>query len=147
SPGRDFTVYYNDFDTVYFRLHNRLYTLHKDINEPKARLAEEVYKQHDGTKVCIISRKVRSYTFSWCLENVSFPPNQFKAYCDASSVGEDTSVRYTNVCPPELMSASCLYGLQYLGHNLRRWYPEEELKTNPLAQKACIEQLHGAWNK
>jgi len=147
ASGKDFTVYYNPFGKVYLSLHNRLFTLHRAITEPKARLAEEVYKQKDDSHVCVISMKIRTSTISFCLENVSFPKEKFQAYCEASTPEDYGTLHYTYTCPSKLREASCLYGLQQLGHNLRRWYPKEELKTNPLAKKACIEQLHGAWNK
>ena len=145
--GRDFTVYFEHFSKAYFYRNGRLFTLHKAVAKPEARLAEEVYTQKNNVQVCVISMQIASQHFSWCLENVSFPAQRFEAYCKASTPEENGRLYYAKMCPSELKSASCLYGKAQLGHNLRRWYSKEEIETNPLAQKACEEQLHGSWNK
>jgi len=145
--GRDFTVYFEHFSKAYFYRNGRLFTLYKAVAKPEARLAEEVYEQKNNVQVCVISMKIASRRISWCLENVSFPKQKFQVYCEASKPEKNGKLHYDYTCPTELKYASCLYGLQELGHNLRRWYSKEEIKTNPLAQKACKEQLRGQWNK
>ena len=146
--GRDFIVYFHALSAeAYLYLHGRLFTLKKAAVHPNARLANEVYKQEEHVQACELSMKVASKRIAWCLENVSFPTEKFKAYCEASKPKHNGYIEYKLMCPPEIKAASCLYGKEQLGHNLRRWYSKEEIETNPLAQKACEEQLHGSWNK
>jgi hypothetical protein len=140
-------VYFDAYLKAYIHRNGRAYVLNKAIVTPKARVAEEVYKQEHHTEVCVLSIKMPAVTASWCLENVSFPKQKFKAYCVASKAEEYGELYYARTCPAKLKSASCLYGLQELGHNLRRWYSKEELKSNHLAQKACETQLRGTWHK
>ena len=144
---RHFTVYLDLFFRVYIRRNGRTYVLNKAIIEPKARVAKEVYKQDNHVEVCVLTMKVAHTSFSWCLENMTFPKEKFRAYCEASKPEENGDLRYDKMCPLELKSSSCVYGLKQLGHNLRRWYSKEELETNPRAQKACETQLRGVWGK
>ena len=143
----NFTVYFNHYFKIYIQKGKRLQVFKKAITEPKARVAKEVYKQENNIEVCILSMKMPRKTFSWCLENVSFPKQKFRAYCEASKPEERGGLHYAYSCPAELKSSSCLYGLQELGHNLRRWYTKEEVKLNPKAKQACEKQLRGTWNK
>jgi len=142
-----FTVYFDAYLKAYIHRNGRAYVLNKAIVTPKARVAKEVYKQKNNVQVCVLTMKLGHISASWCLENVSFPKQKFQAYCEATKPEEHGELYYTNMCPSKLKSASCLYGLQELGHNLRRWYSKEELKSNHLAQKACETQLRGTWNK
>ena len=146
KTASNFTVYFNDYFKIYLQKGKRLQVFKKAVAKAKARVAKDVYKQENHTEVCVLSIKMPASTFSWCLENVSFPKQKFKAYCEASKPDEYGKLYYTRTCPAQLKSASCLYGLQELGHNLRRWYSKDELKSNPKARKACEEQLRGAWN-
>jgi len=144
SPSR-FTVYFDNYFKIYLQKGKRLQVFGKAVSEPKARVAKEVYKQENNVEVCVLSLKLGASTFSWCLENVSFPKSKFRAYCEAAKPEENGAVSYTRSCPTELMSSSCLYGLQELGHNIRQWYSKESLQSNPYAKKGCEELLRGTW--
>ena len=142
----NFTVYFDPYLKAYIQRGNNTQVFHKAIVEPKARVAKEVYKQENNTQVCVITMKMPLFSASFCLENVSFPKEKFRAYCEASKPEKYGELYYAPTCPSALMSSSCLYGLQELGHDLRRWYTKEELRSNPHAQKACETQLRGLWS-
>jgi hypothetical protein len=146
TPSR-FTVYFDAYLKAYIHRNGRAYVLNKAIVTPKARVAEEVYKQENHVEVCVLTMKVGHISASWCLENMTFPKGKFRAYCEASKPEENGKLYYTKMCPSSLRSSACVYGLYELGHNLRRWYSKAELRGNPNARKACENQLRGKWAK
>lgn len=140
-----FTVYFDEYLKAYIQRRKRTQVFHKTATQPKARLAEEVYKQEQNSQACVLSMKVGHVSASFCLENVSFPKQKFEAYCEASKPKKDGDLYYVPQCPSELKHRSCVYGLKELGHDLRRWYSKDELKSSPLAKEGCVTILNGRW--
>jgi len=145
TPSK-FIVYFDHYAKAYIQRGKRTQVFSKAIVEPKARLAEEVYKQEDDTQACVLTMTVGHISASWCLENVSFPKQKFQAYCEASKAKKGGSLYYAPDCPSELRSSACVYGLQELGHDLRRWYSKDELRSSPLAKEGCETHLNGTWS-
>ncbi len=142
-----FSVYFNGYDKIYVGSKKKkgAYDVFSR-NDEKAKTAGETFKQKKGAVACVVTLDVPNISANdatFCLENVSFPEEQFKAYCKASA--QNSSLKFALSCPSFLHS-HCDYGFGQLGYKLKRWYSDAEIKMNPYAKKACETTLRGKWH-
>lgn len=144
-----FSVYFNGYDKIYVSSKKKkgAYDVFSR-NDEKAKTAGEIFKQKKGSIACVITLNiprtpVNDATF--CLENVSFPKEQFKEHCKRSADVDYASLRFALSCPSFLHS-HCDYGLKHLGYKLKTWHSDAEVKLNPNIKKGCEDTLRGVWH-